>query len=136
MLFRSSAVIKLKPDAEIKRVVICSGKVYYDLYEAREAQGINDVCLLRLEQLYPFAARALIHELGRFANADMVWCQEEPKNMGAWTSIEPGLEASMEQAGCIEPRPGYVGRQASASTATGQLSKHNSEQAEIGRAHV
>ena len=84
--------IKLVPDDEIRRVVLCSGKVYYDLYEAeREKRGINDVYLLRIEQLYPFPARALIQELGRFKDAEMVWCQEEPKNMGAWSFVEPNL---------------------------------------------
>ena len=84
--------IKLVPDDEIRRVVLCSGKVYYDLYEAREAAGIDDVYLLRVEQLYPFPARALMHELARFPKAEVVWCQEEPKNMGAWSFIEPNLE--------------------------------------------
>ena len=73
-------------------MVLCSGKVYYDLYEEREKRGIDDVYLLRIEQLYPFPARALIQELGRFPEAEMVWCQEEPKNMGAWSFIEPNLE--------------------------------------------
>ena len=123
--------IQLKPDTEIRRVVLCSGKVYYDLYEAREAAGINDVYILRLEQLYPFPAKALTDEIKRFPGAEIVWCQEEPKNMGAWTFVEPNLEQVMEEAACKEPRPGYVGRSASAATAAGQLSKHNSEQAAI-----
>ena len=123
--------IQLKPDSEIRRVVLCSGKVYYDLYEAREAAGIDDVYILRLEQLYPFPAKALTEEIKRFAGAEVVWCQEEPKNMGAWTFVEPNLEQVMEDAGCREPRPGYVGRAASAATAGGQLSKHNSEQAAL-----
>ncbi len=84
----SAADSQAAPDNEIKRVVMCSGKVYYDLFEEREKRGIDDVYLLRVEQLYPFPARALIKELGRFRNAEMVWCQEEPKNMGAWTFIE------------------------------------------------
>ncbi len=134
--FLSGEKIQLKPDSEIKRVVVCSGKVYYDLYEAREAAGINDVYILRLEQLYPFPAKALIHEISRFKAADVVWCQEEPKNMGAWTFVEPNLEWVLEHTGCAEPRPGYVGRQASASTATGQLSKHNSEQAALVKAAI
>ncbi len=134
--FLKGEKIQLKPDNQIKRVVVCSGKVYYDLYEAREAAGIDDVYILRLEQLYPFPSKAMTLELARFPQADVIWCQEEPKNMGAWTSVEPSLEASMEQAGCIEPRPGYVGRQASASTATGQLSKHNSEQAALVKAAI
>ncbi len=84
--------IKLVKDSKIRRVVLCSGKVYYDLYEEREKRGINDVYLLRVEQLYPFPAKALITELSRFRNAEMVWCQEEPKNMGAWSFIDPYLE--------------------------------------------
>ena len=84
--------IKLKPDQEIRRVVLCSGKVYYDLYEAREAAGIDDVYLMRMEQLYPFPARALITELARFPQAEIVWAQEEPKNMGAWSFVEPNIE--------------------------------------------
>jgi 2-oxoglutarate dehydrogenase E1 component len=75
-------------DNKIRRVVLCSGKVYYDLFEEREKRGIDDVYLLRVEQLYPFPVKALIQELSRFPNADMVWCQEEPKNMGAWTFVE------------------------------------------------
>ncbi|TIT70190.1 MAG: 2-oxoglutarate dehydrogenase E1 component, partial [Mesorhizobium sp.] len=84
--------IKLTKDSKIRRVVLCSGKVYYDLYEEREKRGINDIYLLRVEQLYPFPAKALITELSRFRNAEMVWCQEEPKNMGAWSFIDPYLE--------------------------------------------
>ena len=120
--------IKLKPDTEIRRVVLCSGKVYYDLHEAREAAGIDDVYLMRLEQLYPFPEQAMIEEIKRFPAAEVIWCQEEPKNMGAWTFVEPHLEAALEHAGIGHPRPGYVGRSAAASTATGQLSKHAAEQ--------
>ena len=120
--------VKLKPDSEIKRVVLCSGKVYYDLYEAREAAGLSDVYLLRVEQLYPFPARGLIGELGRFPNAEMVWCQEEPKNMGAWSFVEPNLEWVLDHLGAKHPRFRYAGRAASASTATGQLSRHLQEQ--------
>ncbi len=126
---REGEKIKLKPSAEIKRVVLCTGKVYYDLYEAREAAGINDVYLLRVEQLYPFPARPLIHELSRFPNADVVWCQEEPRNMGAWHYIEPNIEWVLEHLKQKKvPRARYAGRPASASTATGLLSKHNAEQ--------
>jgi 2-oxoglutarate dehydrogenase E1 component len=122
----------LRPDAEIKRVVLCTGKVYYDLYEAREKTGINDVYILRVEQLYPFAARALLHELGRFPNAEIVWAQEEPKNMGAWTFMQPNLDWVLDHIkGPFPRRTHYAGRQASASTATGQLSKHNQEQAQL-----
>jgi len=120
--------IKLVADEKIRRVVLCSGKVYYDLYEAREAAGIDDVYLLRIEQLYPFPARALMHELSRFKNAAMVWCQEEPKNMGAWSFIEPNLEWVLERIEARVRRPAYAGRAATAATATGQLSKHLNEQ--------
>jgi len=120
--------IKLVPDDQIKRVVMCSGKVYYDLYEAREAAGINDVYLLRVEQLYPFPARALMNELGRFKQADMVWCQEEPKNMGAWSFIEPNIEWVLERIDARVKRPSYAGRAATAATATGLMSRHLNEQ--------
>jgi 2-oxoglutarate dehydrogenase E1 component len=124
---REGEVIKLKPDAEIKRVVLCSGKVYYDLYEDREKRGIGDVYLLRVEQLYPFPARALIQELSRFPQAEMVWCQEEPKNMGAWSFIEPNLEWVLDHIEAKHRRPRYAGRPASAATATGLMRKHQQE---------
>jgi 2-oxoglutarate dehydrogenase E1 component len=120
--------IKLVPDEKIRRVVLCTGKVYYDLYETREAAGIDDVYLLRVEQLYPFPARALMHELSRFKQAGIVWCQEEPKNMGAWSFIEPNLEWVLERIEARVRRPAYAGRAATAATATGQLSKHLHEQ--------
>jgi 2-oxoglutarate dehydrogenase E1 component len=125
--FLQSEAIKLKPDAEIKRVVLCSGKVYYDLYEEREKRGIDDVYLLRVEQLYPFPARALIQELSRFAGAEMVWCQEEPKNMGAWSFIEPNLSWVLDYIEAKYKRPRYTGRPASASTAVGLARKHQQE---------
>ena len=119
---------KLAADDKIRRVVLCSGKVYYDLYETREAAGINDVYLMRVEQLYPFPARTLMHELGRFKNADFVWCQEEPKNMGAWTFIDPNLVWVMQQINRGSEHVRYAGRAASASTATGLMSRHIQEQ--------
>ena len=116
--------IKLARDEKIRRVVICSGKVYYDLYDEREKRGIDDVYLLRVEQLYPFPLRALVKELSRFTNPEVVWCQEEPKNMGAWTFVEPILEWVLAQVGGKAKRPRYAGRPASAATATGLMSKH------------
>ncbi len=116
--------IKLVKDNKIRRVVLCSGKVYYDLYEDREKRGIDDVYLLRVEQLYPFPLKALVTELARFKNADVVWCQEEPKNMGSWTFVEPYLAWVLEQAGSKVKRPRYAGRPASAATATGLMSTH------------
>jgi 2-oxoglutarate dehydrogenase E1 component len=116
--------ISLVKDSKIRRVVLCSGKVYYDLYEERQKRGVNDIYLLRVEQLYPFPAKALINELSRFKNADMVWCQEEPKNMGSWTFIEPYLEWVLSHIDAKSKRVRYAGRPASASTATGLMSKH------------
>ncbi|MGK2922245.1 MAG: 2-oxoglutarate dehydrogenase E1 component [Methyloceanibacter sp.] len=119
--------VALVPDDQIRRVVICSGKVYYDLYEEREQRGITDLYLLRLEQLYPFPARALIQELGRFKDAEMVWCQEEPKNMGAWSFLEPNLAWVLDHIDAKHERPRYAGRPSSAATATGLASKHARE---------
>ncbi len=116
--------IRLVEDSAIRRVVLCSGKVYYDLLEDREKKGVNDVYLLRVEQLYPFPAKALVDELSRFPNAEIVWCQEEPKNMGPWSFVQPYLEWVMEQIGRENGRPGYIGRPASASTATGLMRTH------------
>ena len=116
--------IKLAKDSKIRRVVLCSGKVYYDLYEERQKRGVNDIYLLRVEQLYPFPAKALINELSRFKNAEMVWCQEEPKNMGSWSFIEPYLEWVLAHIDAKSKRVRYAGRPASASTATGLMSKH------------
>ena len=119
--------IKLVEDKKIKRVVLCTGKVYYDLYAGREKEGLDDVYLLRLEQLYPFPARALIDELKRFEDAEMIWCQEEPKNMGAWTFVEPNIEWVLDHIDARHKRPVYAGRGASAATATGLMSKHLKE---------
>jgi 2-oxoglutarate dehydrogenase E1 component len=116
--------ITLVKDSKIRRVVMCSGKVYYDLYEEREKRGIHDVYLLRVEQLYPFPAKALITELSRFRNAEMVWCQEEPKNMGAWSFIDPYLEWVLAHIDAKHQRVRYTGRPAAASPATGLMSKH------------
>ncbi len=116
--------IKLVKDEKIRRVVLCTGKVYYDLYEEREKRGIDDVYLLRVEQLYPFPLKSLVHEMSRFKKADVVWCQEEPKNMGAWSFVEPYLEWVLGQAGLKAKRAVYVGRPASAATATGTMSRH------------
>ncbi len=119
--------IKLTSDDKIRRVVLCTGKVYYDLLESREARDINDVYLMRLEQLYPFPAKALHAELQRFPNAEIFWCQEEPKNMGSWAFIQPYVEWVLDQLGRGGERPVYIGRAASASTATGLMSKHKAE---------
>jgi 2-oxoglutarate dehydrogenase E1 component len=116
--------IKLVLDDKIRRVVLCSGKVYYDLYDEREKRGLDDVYLMRVEQLYPVPLKALVMELGRFKGAEVVWCQEEPRNMGAWHFIEPYLEWVLNQINAPNKRPRYAGRAAAAATATGLMSKH------------
>jgi 2-oxoglutarate dehydrogenase E1 component len=120
--------LKLKPDAKIKRVVICSGKVYYDLLAERDARAADDIYLLRIEQFHPFPALSLIKELERFKGAEIVWCQEEPKNQGAFSYIEPNLEWVLSRIGAKHTRAVYVGRDASASPATGLASKHKAQQ--------
>jgi len=124
---RKNEAIKLVKDGKIRRVVLCSGKVYYDLYEEREKRGIDDVYLLRVEQLYPFPLKSLATELARFKKADVAWCQEEPKNMGSWSFVEPYLEWVLGHAGSASKRARFVGRPAAASPAVGQMSKHLSQ---------
>lgn len=119
---------KLAADDKIKRVVLCSGKVYYDLLEERDNRGIDDIYLLRVEQFYPFPAHSMVTELQRFPNADFIWCQEEPKNQGAWSFIEPNIEWVLTRLDHTNKRPVYVGRNASASPATGLASQHKAEQ--------
>ena len=120
-------LIKLTSDDKIRRVVMCSGKVYYDLYEERDKRSINDIYLLRVEQLYPWPHKALILELARFKNAEFLWCQEEPMNMGAWSYAQPNIERVLEFIKAKNTRPSYAGRSASASTATGLMSRHLKE---------
>jgi 2-oxoglutarate dehydrogenase E1 component len=123
---RSTA--NLVSDDKIKRVVMCSGKVYYDLLEERDARGIDDVYILRLEQFYPFPAQSMMKELERFKNAEMVWCQEEPRNQGAWTFVEPNIEWVLTRIKAKHKRPVYAGRAPSASPATGLASQHKAQQ--------
>jgi 2-oxoglutarate dehydrogenase E1 component len=120
--------LKLAADDKIKRVVICSGKVYFDLLEARDSAGRDDVYLMRLEQFYPFPALSLTRELARFKNADVVWCQEEPKNQGGWFFVEPNIEWVLSRIGAKAGRAIYAGRPASASPATGLAARHKAEE--------
>ncbi|MEM9955998.1 MAG: 2-oxoglutarate dehydrogenase E1 component [Pseudomonadota bacterium] len=122
---------ELKPDAEIRRVVLCSGKVYFDLLEERDARGLDDVYLMRMEQFYPFPAVPLKEELSRFKDAEIIWCQEEPKNQGAWFFVEPNIEECLTEIGAKQTRARYAGRKASASPATGLAARHKAEQAEL-----
>ena len=122
----------LRAEDDIRRVVLCSGKVYYDLLEAREARGIDDVYVLRLEQLYPFPAVPLREQMGRFPRAaDVVWCQEEPRNAGAWSFVRTRLEDLLEVLKFDIRRPGYAGRPEMAAPAPGSLSMHRDQQAAL-----
>ncbi len=121
------AGVAIKPDADIRRVVLCSGKVYYDLLERRERDQVDDVYLMRLEQFYPWPMKSLMTELARFPNAELIWCQEEPRNMGGWTFVDPWLELTLEKLDVKAKRARYVGRPASASTAAGLMSRHLKE---------
>jgi 2-oxoglutarate dehydrogenase E1 component len=119
--------ISIKGDKDVRRVILCSGKVYYDLLDAREKKGVDDVYILRLEQFYPWPLKSLSNELKRFKNAELVWCQEEPKNMGGWMFVDPWLELTLERMNVKAKRARYVGRPASASTAAGLMSRHVKE---------
>jgi 2-oxoglutarate dehydrogenase E1 component len=122
---------KLVADARVRRVVLCSGKVYFDLFEEREKRGIDDVALIRVEQLYPFPFRTLEKELQRYRKAEVVWCQEEPYNMGAWHFVDRRIEQALGAIDIAAKRPRYVGRLESASPATGLYKRHNQEQAKL-----
>jgi len=112
----------------VKRVVLCSGKVFYDLQAAREEAGTSDVAIVRLEQFYPFPAAAIEEIFAAYPNAnEIVWTQEEPQNMGAWTFVEPRLTNILPKGRDLR----YVGRDASASPATGSYAIHNLEQAKL-----
>jgi 2-oxoglutarate dehydrogenase E1 component len=111
-----------------KRIVMCSGKVYYDLAAARDEAKAWDIEILRLEQLYPFPRRSLLNRLQKTPEAELVWCQEEPKNMGSWTFIRDFVEELMQEIGMRQQRLDFAGRPGAASPATGSLARHNREQ--------
>jgi 2-oxoglutarate dehydrogenase E1 component len=114
----------LKAD-KVKRVIACSGKVYYDLVKKREEKGADDVAILRVEQLYPFPHKVFAAELKRFPNAtEIMWCQDEPQNQGAWFFIQHNIHENMLEG----QRLGYSGRAASASPAVGYSHLHQEQQ--------
>jgi 2-oxoglutarate dehydrogenase E1 component len=121
-----ATTVKLVPDEQIRRVILCSGKVYFDLMDEREKRNENRVQMLRLEQLYPFPDKALAEELARFPNAQVVWVQEEPRNQGAWTFVAPRIEETLAGLGRPATLP-YIGRPEYASTAAGLMSQHTAE---------
>jgi len=118
----------LASDDAVRRVVLCSGKVYYDLLKARRERKLETVAILRVEQLYPFPFNALAKAVQRYRNAKFVWCQEEPENMGAWTFVDRRIEQVLAGLDFKEKRPRYVGRAASAAAATGLFSRYAAEQ--------
>ena len=126
-----SETIELKKDKNIERVVICSGKIYFDLLEAREKSKNDRLVLIRIEQLYPFPAKTLAKILKRYVNAEFIWCQEEPKNMGAWNTVRNYIDRTLEIIEFKKTRVKYVGRNASSTTATGNYNKHLAEQKKI-----
>jgi 2-oxoglutarate dehydrogenase E1 component len=119
--------VTLQSDDKITRVIACSGKVYFDLVEARAKAGRDDVYIMRIEQFYPWPLKSVMQVLGRFKNAELVWVQEEPKNMGGWTFVDPWLELTLERMKIKAKRARYIGRPASASTAAGMMSRHMRE---------
>lgn len=112
----------------VKRVVVCSGKVYYDLAEAREKLGLANIALTRLEQFYPFPEKELGDDLKQYPDAEVVWCQEEPENQGAWAFVDRRIEAALKAIRHKSPRPVYIGRKDAAATATGSHKEHHKEQ--------
>ena len=121
-----ATTVKLVEDAKIERVILCTGKVYFDLMEEREKRGENRIYILRMEQLYPFPESVLAQELNRFPRADLVWCQEEPMNQGAWNFVRPRIEGAVAQLGGSKS-PRYAGRPEYASTAAGLMKQHLAE---------
>ena len=125
-------LIKLKKDKEIEKVIMCSGKVYFDLVEAREKIKNDKVYIIRIEQLYPFPAKTLAKELKRFKkNSQFFWCQEEPKNMGAWNTAKNYIMWTLDYIKAKNKDVQYIGRNPAASPATGYLKKHLAQQKEI-----
>ena len=128
---KDSKLVELKKDKKIKKVVICSGKIYFDLVEAREKAKDDNVVLIRVEQLYPFPVKQLGKQLKRYENAKFYWCQEEPMNMGAWNTVRNYIDRTLEIVNFGDKSVKYVGRKAASSTATGNLNKHLAQQKEI-----
>ena len=114
-----------------KRIVMCSGKVYFDLADARDSAEAWEIEILRVEQLYPFPSKTILELLVKTPNADVIWCQEEPKNMGGWTFVRDFIEGAMQAAGMQQSRLKYAGRPAAASPATGSFARHVKEQKQL-----
>ena len=127
-----SGFIKLKKDKKIEKVVMCSGKIYFDLLEAREKAKNDKIIIFRIEQLYPFPAKSLAKALKPYAkNARFIWCQEEPKNMGAWFSVRDYIQWTLDNIKANNNTISYIGRDVAASPATGYAKRHLKQQKEI-----
>ena len=126
-----SKLVELKKDNKIEKVIICSGKIYFDLIEARENEKNNTTVLVRIEQLYPFPVKHLGKVLKKYKNAEYFWCQEEPMNMGGWNTARHYIDRTLEIIQVKGEKVKYIGRNAAASPATGNLNKHLAEQKEI-----
>ncbi|EFH12994.1 oxoglutarate dehydrogenase (succinyl-transferring), E1 component [Pseudoroseomonas cervicalis ATCC 49957] len=123
----------LVPAEQVKRVVLCTGKVYYDLLQERRDKGVQDVAIVRVEQIYPFPRISLAKVLAEYRNAEVVWCQEEPENMGAWTFVDRRIEKVLGELDVKAKRPAYVGREEAASPATGLAKIHQQQQEALVR---
>jgi 2-oxoglutarate dehydrogenase E1 component len=122
---------QLVDGAKVRRVILCSGKVYFDLLAERRKRKIDDIAIMRIEQLYPFPFSRLGVRLSQFPNAEVVWCQEEPENMGGWHFVDRRIERALAGLNVKAIRPVYIGRPEAASPATGSARTHVKEQADL-----
>ena len=130
-LIKNSKFIKIKKAKKVRKVIICSGKIYFDLLEAREKNKVDDVIFVRIEELYPFPVKSLIKAIKPYvSNSQFFWCQEEPKNMGAWSSVRDYIQWTLDNLG-VKKKLDYIGRKAAASPATGYANRHAKQQKEI-----
>ena len=129
---KKNGFLELEKSKNINKVIMCSGKIYFDLLEAREKYKRRDVVLLRIEQLYPFPAKSLVKSIKPYAkNAEFIWCQEEPKNMGAWSHVRDYIQWTLDFIKANNKNVSYIGRAPAASPATGYAKRHVAQQKEI-----
>ena len=130
-LIKNSKFVKIKKAKKVRKVIICSGKIYFDLLEAREKNKVDDVIFVRIEELYPFPVKSLTKAIKPYvSNSQFFWCQEEPKNMGAWSSVRDYIQWTLDNLG-VKKKLDYIGRKAAASPATGYANRHAKQQKEI-----
>ncbi len=130
-LIKNSKFVKIKKAKKVRKVIICSGKIYFDLLEAREKNKVDDVIFVRIEELYPFPVKSLTKAIKPYvSNSQFFWCQEEPKNMGAWSSVRDYIQWTLDNLG-VKKKLDYIGRKVAASPATGYANRHAKQQKEI-----